>query len=87
LIQRSADKQSQKWVVVFTDGRANVALRSVAAEEDRDKVIAAEMKQLGLGFRKNRVNVVVADTQRQFERSDDPKRLARLLNAQLFGVR
>ena len=85
LIRRSADKQSQKWVVVFTDGRANVPLRS-SAMDDREAVIAAELKQLGLSLSKSRVNVVVADTQRQFERNDDPKRLAHMLGGQLIHV-
>lgn len=87
VIQSVAAKQSQKWVIVFTDGRANVALKSLKSTgEEREATIAQEIRQLGAMLSKNGANVVVADTQRQFERNDDPTRLARLLDAQVIKV-
>ena len=87
VLQSVAVKQSQKWVIVFTDGRANVALKSFPpAGEGREATIAQEIRQLGAMLSKNGANVVVADTQRHFERNDDPSRLARLLNAQVIKV-
>ena len=87
VLQSAAGKQSQKWVIVFTDGRANVALKSISTTgEARDVTIAQEIRQLGAMLFKYGANVVVADTQRHFERNDDTKHLARLLDAQLINV-
>jgi magnesium chelatase subunit D len=79
LMQR-AEKHVHKSVVVFTDGRANVPLKP--SSNERGAVIAEELKQLGVQLRKLGANVVVANTQRSFESTDEPKRLAQLLNAQ-----
>jgi magnesium chelatase subunit D len=83
LIQR-AEKQVHKSVVLFTDGRANVPLRP--SSNGRDAVIAAELKELGVRLRKLGANVVVANTQRRFESTEEPKRLAQLLNAQIITL-
>jgi magnesium chelatase subunit D len=82
------DTQPQKWLIVFTDGRANVSLRSAAssASRNRDERIADEVKQLGALLRKLGTNIIVANTQREFEKSDDAKQVARWLNAQHFRV-
>jgi magnesium chelatase subunit D len=76
----------EKWVIVFTDGRANVALKSPATGDDRGKVISEEVRQLGVLLRRSGANIVIANTQRYFERNDDPNRLALLLEAQLVSV-
>jgi magnesium chelatase subunit D len=86
MLQSVAAKQSQKWIIVFTDGRANVALRSMPIGGEEREAIAQEIRQLGLSLSKNGANVVVADTQRHFERNEDTKHLARLLDAQLINV-
>ena len=83
LIQR-AEKQVRKSVVLFTDGRANVPLKP--SSNGRDAVIANELQQLGLQLQKLGANVVVANTQRRFESTDEPKRLAQLLNAQIITL-
>ena len=83
LIQR-AEKQVRKSVVLFTDGRANVPLKP--SSNGRDAVIADELKQFGVQLQKLGANVVVANTQRRFESTDEPKRLARLLNAQIITL-
>jgi magnesium chelatase subunit D len=80
----AADKL-EKWVIVFTDGRANVPLQS-ATGDDRGKIISEEVRQLGVLLRRSGANIVIANTQRHFERNDDPKRLALLLEAQLVSV-
>jgi Mg-chelatase subunit ChlD len=72
-------------VIVFTDGRANVSLKP-SSSLDRNAVIADELKELGNRFRKLAATVVVANTQRKFEMTDDPKRLAQLVEAQLINV-
>lgn len=84
VLQSVAGKQSQKWVIVFTDGRANVALKSISTAGR--EVIDQEIRQLGGLLSKNGANVVVADTQRHFERNEEPSRLAQLLDAQLINV-
>jgi magnesium chelatase subunit D len=87
LIQCAGEKEGHKWVVVFTDGRPNVSLNpSPVAARDRDASIAEELKQLGAHLRKLGARVVVANTQRTFESTDEPKRLAQHLNAQFIPV-
>src|SRR6185503_13725410 len=83
LIQR-AEKQMRKSVVLFTDGRANVPLKP--SSNGRDAVIADELKQFGVQLQKLGANVVVANTQRRFESTDEPKRLAQLLNAKIITL-
>lgn len=85
LLQHAVQKEAQKSVIVFTDGRANVPLKP-SLLLDRNMVIADELKQLGIRFRKLGATVVVANTQRKFDMTDDPKRLAQLLEAQLINV-
>jgi len=87
LIQCAGEKEGHKWVVVFTDGRANVPLKSSpVAVQDRDAVIAAELKQLGAHLRKLGARLVIANTQRKFESTDEPKQLAQLLSAQIITL-
>jgi magnesium chelatase subunit D len=87
LIECGGAKEGHKWVFVFTDGRANVPLKSSpVAAKDRDVVIVEELNQLGARLRKLGAHVVVANTQRKFEFTDEPKRLAQCLNAQLITV-
>jgi len=85
LLQRAGAKEAHKSLILFTDGRANVPLQP-SSSADRSAVIAAELKHLAARFRKARANIVVADTQRKFERTEEPKRLAELLTAQLINV-
>lgn len=84
LLEHSAH-EAQKSVIVFTDGRANVSLEPSSSVE-RNAIIDQELKLLGIRFRKLGASVVVANTQRKFEMTDDPKRLAQLIEAQLINV-
>jgi Mg-chelatase subunit ChlD len=59
---------------------------ATVAASGRDAFIEDELKQLGAHFRKLGAHVVVANTQRKFESTDEPKRLAQLLNAQLVSL-
>ena len=83
-----SDTQPQKWLILFTDGHANVSLRSQRTEvaRNRDERIADEIKQLGARLGKLRTNIIVANTQREFEKSDDATQLAQWLNAQHIRV-
>jgi len=85
LIQRAGEREANKSVVVFTDGRANVSLKS-SPSVDRTVVIADELLKLAVRFRKIGANIVVANTQRKFETTDEPQQLAKLLGAQLIHV-
>ena len=85
LVQRAGEKEAHKSVIVFTDGRANVPLER-SPSVDRTGVIADELRQLSERFRKIRANIVVANTQRKFETTDEPQQLANLLGAQLINV-
>ncbi len=81
-------KQPEKWVIVFTDGRANVCLRSDSSPsaEDRDKQIADEVGQIGGLLKRCDAKIVVADTQLYFERTTDSERLAQILSAELLRL-
>jgi len=86
-VRRIKDQHSDKSVLVFTDGRANVPLRDQEkTSPQREHLIEDEVKQLGAAIRQTGTKLVVVDTQRHFERGDDPGRLAQLIEAQLIKL-
>lgn len=85
VLQHARQKQAHKSVIVFTDGRANVPLKP-SRSVGRDTVISDELRQLGEQFRSIGANVIVANTQRRFETTDEPQQLATLLGAHLINV-
>lgn len=87
LVLRIKDQHSDKSVLLFTDGRANVPLRNRATVSDaRDGLIEDELRQLSATIRQTRTQLIVVDTQRHFERNDDARILALALEAELVRL-
>jgi magnesium chelatase subunit D len=88
LIRQSADKFGDTTLLLFTDGRSNVPLKRKAytIRAMRQHAIEREVHHLSLELRRTRARVVVIDTQRQFESSEDTRRLAKILRAQFVKI-
>jgi magnesium chelatase subunit D len=65
-------------LIIFTDGRANVALQN-GETQDRDarrQSIASELERLGAALRRARVSTVVVDTQNRFTSGGEARAVA-----------
>ena len=88
LIRRFRDAYRDTAVLLFTDGHANVAasqngkkLRAL-----RHQCIEEEVKRLSLALQQTRTRIVVIDVQREFESSEESKRLAEILRARFVKL-
>jgi len=86
LIKRVKDQHGEVVLLLFTDGHSNVAWRRNGKPVPRTKVIEAELAALSIGLQKTRARVLVVDTQRQFESSEETRRLAELLQARFVKL-
>jgi magnesium chelatase subunit D len=87
LLRRVRDQHSDKSVLIFTDGRANVPLsQSKKGSHLREHLIEDEVKKLGAAIKQTRTKIVVVDTQRHFETGEDSALLARLMEAELIRL-
>ena len=88
LLQLVGDRYGENVVLLFTDGRSNVPLRRTGLNVRvlRQMKIETELRELSLEIRKLRAHVVVVDTQREFESSQDTRKLAQLLQAQFVKL-
>jgi len=88
LLRQCEEKFGDTTLLLFTDGRSNVPLKrkAYAMRAMRQHAIEREVHQLSLELRRTRVRVVVIDTQRQFESSEDTRRLAKILHAQFVKI-
>ena len=90
LVKRVRDRHGDIAVLLFTDGHANVGLRGNTPGNgqriDRQKVIEAEMVQLGVEFKKARVSLVVVDTQSGFESDVDTRHVSEILSARFVRL-
>jgi magnesium chelatase subunit D len=88
LLRQCDEKFGDTTLLLFTDGRSNVPLKrkAYAIRAMRQHAIEREVHQLGLELRRERARVVVIDTQRQFESSEDTRRLAKILRAQFVKI-
>jgi Mg-chelatase subunit ChlD len=70
-------------LLLFTDGRANVALREQSSTNPAAKQAAliAELEQLGAALRDARVSTVVIDTRHRFTSGGEGRALALRLGA------
>jgi magnesium chelatase subunit D len=66
-------------LLVFTDGRANVALAAPAPGQDARAHIARELTQLGALLRESGATTIVVDTRRRFTASGEAETLAHTL--------
>jgi len=88
LIQLVGDKFGETVVLLFTDGRSNVPLRrkGVNVRALRHLKIEAELRELNMALRKTKARVIVVDTQKEFESSEETRRLAEILQAQFVKL-
>ena len=88
LIKLVGDKFGETVVLLFTDGRSNVPLRrkGLNVRALRHLKIEGELRELNVELRKTRARVIVVDTQREFEPSDETRRLAHILQAQFVKL-
>jgi magnesium chelatase subunit D len=88
LINLVSDKFGETVVLLFTDGRSNVPLRrkGVNVRALRHLKIEAELRELNMALRKTRARVIVVDTQKEFESSEETRRLAEILQAQFVKL-
>lgn len=88
LLELVGNKFGETVVLLFTDGRSNVPLRrgGLNLRAFRRVKIESELRELTVGLRRTRARVVVVDTQKEFESSEETRRLAKVLNAQFVKL-
>jgi magnesium chelatase subunit D len=86
LVKRVKDKHGEVVLLLFTDGHSNVALRRNGTPVPRRKAIESELAALSVVLKKTRARVLVVDSQRQFESSEETRRLAELLQARFVKL-
>ena len=88
LLKLVGDRYGENVVLLFTDGRSNVPLRrnGVNVRVLRRLRIEMELRELMLELKQTRAQVVVVDTQKEFESSQETRRLAQILQAQFVKL-
>jgi magnesium chelatase ATPase subunit I len=88
LINLVGDKFGETVVLLFTDGRSNVPLRrnGLNVRALRHLKIEGELRELNVGLKRTGARVIVVDTQKEFESSEETRRLAQLLQAQFVKL-
>jgi magnesium chelatase subunit D len=88
LIKLVSDKFGETVVLLFTDGRSNVPLRrdGVNVRALRHLKIEGELRELQAVLKKTQARVIVVDTQKEFESSEETRRLAQILQAQFVKL-
>ncbi|HET7112805.1 MAG TPA: magnesium chelatase ATPase subunit I [Pyrinomonadaceae bacterium] len=88
LLKLVGDRYGENVVLLFTDGRSNVPLRrnGINVRVLRQLKIEIELRALMLELKQMRAQVVVVDTQKEFESSQETRRLARILRAQFVKL-
>lgn len=88
LIQLVGDKFGETVVLLFTDGRSNVPLRrnGLNVRALRHLKIESELRELNAALKKTGARVIVVDTQKEFESSEETRRLAEILQAQFVKL-
>lgn len=88
LLELVGNKFGETVVLLFTDGRSNVPLRrdGLNLRAFRQVKIESELRELTVALRRTRARVVVVDTQKEFESSEETRRLASILNARFVKV-
>lgn len=88
LIELVGDKFGETVVLLFTDGRSNVPLRrnSLNLRAFRQLKIESELRELNFSLKRTKARVVVVDTQKEFESSEETRRLAAILQARFVKL-
>jgi len=88
LIELVGKKFGETVVLLFTDGRSNVPLRrnGLNVRAFRRMKIESELRELNVALKRTRARVVVVDTQKEFEPSEETRRLAEILHARFVKI-
>jgi len=88
LIRRFQETHRETVLLLFTDGHANVALSETGKKHRalRQVLIEDEVRRLSEALQKTRTRVVVVDVQREFESSEESRRLANILRARFVKL-
>jgi magnesium chelatase subunit D len=88
LLNLVGDRYGENVVLLFTDGRSNVPLRrnGVNVRVLRQLRIEMELRELMVELKQIRAHIVVVDTQKEFESSQETRRLAQILQAQFVKL-
>jgi magnesium chelatase ATPase subunit I len=88
LIELVGKKFGETVVLLFTDGRSNVPLRRKGnnLRAFRQMKIESELRELNIALKRTRARVVVVDTQKEFESSEETRRLAQILQGRFVKV-
>src|SRR5689334_10961343 len=88
LIKLVGDKFGETVVLLFTDGRSNVPLRrnGLNVRAMRHLKIESELRELNAALKQTHARVIVVDTQKEFESSEETRRLAQILQAQFVKL-
>lgn len=88
LLELVGNKFGETVVLLFTDGRSNVPLRrgGLNMRAFRQVKIESELRELTIALNRMKTRVVVVDTQKEFESSEETRRLAKVLNAGFVKV-
>jgi len=88
LINLVGDKFGETVVLLFTDGHSNVPLRrnGLNVRALRHLKIQGELRELTGALKKTGARVIVVDTQKEFESSEETRRLAQILQAQFVKL-
>jgi magnesium chelatase ATPase subunit I len=88
LLELVGNKFGESVVLLFTDGRSNVPLRrgGLNLRAFRQVKIESELRELTVALNRTRARIVVVDTQKEFESSEDTRRLANILHARFVKV-
>ena len=88
LLELVGNKFGETVVLLFTDGHSNVPLRrgGLNMRAFRQVKIESELRELTVGLNRMKTRVVVVDTQKEFESSEETRRLAKILNAGFIKV-
>jgi magnesium chelatase subunit D len=83
LLELVGNKFGETVVLLFTDGRSNVPLRrgGLNLRAFRQVKIESEIRELTVALKRTKARVVVVDTQKEFESSEETRRLAGILRA------
>src|ERR1043165_3337232 len=88
LLEIVGNKFGDAVVLLFTDGRSNVPLRhgGLNMRAFRQVKIESELGELTVALQRTKARVVVVDTQKEFESSEDTRRLAGILHARFVKI-
>ncbi len=88
LLELVGNKFGETVVLLFTDGRSNVPLRrgGLNMRAFRHVKIESELRELTIALNRIKTRVVVVDTQKEFESSEETRRLAKVLNGRFIKI-